>query len=88
MNIINLVEEVEALGVELSYEGDQLRFRAPQGVMTSELKQRLSTNKSAILQHLSEDDATSELVVDEAGRHQPFPLTEAQCLPSRPTSGI
>ena len=57
MNIINLVEEVEALGVELSYEGDQLRFRAPQGVMTSELKQRLSTNKSAILQHLSEDDA-------------------------------
>ena len=78
MNIINLVEEVEALGVELSYEGDQLRFRAPQGVMTSELKQRLSTNKSAILQHLSEDDATSELVVDEAGRHQPFPLTEAQ----------
>ena len=46
MNIINLVEEVEALGVELSYEGDQLRFRAPQGVMTSELKQRLSNANS------------------------------------------
>ncbi|WP_445222786.1 amino acid adenylation domain-containing protein (plasmid) [Bradyrhizobium sp. Pa8] len=78
MNIINLVEEVEALGVELSCEGDQLRFRAPQGGMTSELKHRLSTNKSAILQHLSEDGASSELVVDVAGRHQPFPLTEAQ----------
>lgn len=78
MNIINLVEEVEALGVELSSEGDQLRFRAPQGVMTSELKQRLSTNKSAILRHLSEDSASSEFVIDTAGRHRPFPLTEAQ----------
>lgn len=76
MSITDLVEQFEALGIELSRAGEQLRYRAPQGVMTDELKQRLSAHKSEILRHLSEEEAV--LTPDPAGRHEPFPLTEAQ----------
>lgn len=79
MNSINdLVAEFEALGVELSPAGEHLRFRAPQGVMTAALKQRLSTHKADILRHLSEEAGAMALIPDPTARHEPFPLTEAQ----------
>lgn len=78
MSITDLVEEFEALGIELSRAGEQLRYRAPQGVMTAEVKQRLTERKSELLQHLAAEDEAATLTVDPAGRYEPFPLTEAQ----------
>ena len=78
MNITTLVEQFEALGIELSRDGEQLRFRAPQGVVTPALKQRLSEKKTELLRHLSAQEAARTLTINPVDRHEPFPLTEAQ----------
>ncbi|WP_406143468.1 amino acid adenylation domain-containing protein [Streptomyces sp. NBC_01012] len=63
-------------GVHLWAQDGQLRFRAPQGRLTDELRAALRTHKEAILRHLEADRAV--LRSDEAGRHDPFPLTDIQ----------
>uniref|UniRef100_A0AAU3GMR0 Phenyloxazoline synthase MbtB n=1 Tax=Streptomyces sp. NBC_01401 TaxID=2903854 RepID=A0AAU3GMR0_9ACTN len=63
-------------GVHLWAQDGQLRFRAPQGRLTDELRAALRTHKEAILRHLEADRAV--LRGDEAGRHDPFPLTDIQ----------
>ena len=47
-----LVETLGAKGVELWFEGDCLRFRAPKGALTPEQRAELSARKADILAHL------------------------------------
>ncbi|WP_330985439.1 MULTISPECIES: amino acid adenylation domain-containing protein [Enterobacterales] len=79
MNISDFVAGLETQGIELWREDEQLRFRAPAGVMTAALKQQLSAHKPALLAWLEEEErAEQQITPDVAGRYQPFPLTEAQ----------
>lgn len=65
-------------------DGDRLRIRAPQGILTPELQQAISEQKSAILSLLRETkvrDFAGELpaiVPCPEQREQPFPLTDMQ----------
>lgn len=78
MNISTLVQELEALGVQFSLgDDDQLRFKAPSGVFTEEHKQRVKAEKSEIVEILRARQP-APLRHDEAGRFEPFPLTDLQ----------
>jgi pyochelin synthetase len=72
-----LVSHLAAAGVELWEEDGRLRFRAPQGALTDELRERLRDDREAVLAHLR-DPFAEPLVPDPDGRHLPFPLTEVQ----------
>ena len=43
------IKAAQALGIELTANGEQLHFKAPAGVMTLELKRALRTHKADIL---------------------------------------
>lgn len=76
MNSAELLAHCADEGVHLWAQEGQLRFRAPQGRLTDELRTALRTHKEEILRHLQTDDVV--LRSDEAGRHEPFPLTDIQ----------
>jgi len=75
--LTELIGELEALDVQLWEESGQLRFRAPQGVLTEARRAVLKEHKQAVLE-LIRERSLDELRPDEAGRHQPFPLTDVQ----------
>ncbi|MGJ5893096.1 non-ribosomal peptide synthetase [Streptomyces sp. V2] len=77
MSAAELVSELAAVGVELWEEDGRIRFRAPQGALTEELRERLRDGRDAVLAHLR-DPFAEPLVPDPDGRHLPFPLTEVQ----------
>ncbi|SIT19383.1 amino acid adenylation domain-containing protein [Thalassolituus maritimus] len=52
-----LVETLSTAGVEISSQGGKLAFKADKGVMTTELMNRLRSQKTQLLLLLSEDDA-------------------------------
>ncbi|WP_394564949.1 non-ribosomal peptide synthetase [Pantoea sp. SGAir0180] len=51
--IIALYEQLTAMGVSLELAGEQLRVRAPKGIMNQELKNRLQLHKTGLLQLLT-----------------------------------
>lgn len=72
-----LIEELQGLGVELWVEGEQLRFRAPMGVLDEAQMAALRAHKTEVIEYLGRE--TAELVAaDENARYEPFPLTEVQ----------
>ncbi|MGW2383427.1 amino acid adenylation domain-containing protein [Streptomyces sp. NPDC001658] len=77
MSAAELVSELAAAGVELWEEDGRIRFRAPQGALTEDLRERLGADRDAVLAHLR-DPFAEPLVPDPDGRHLPFPLTQVQ----------
>jgi len=57
MNLDNLLLDLSSLGVKIWAEGDQLRLRAPKGVITPELQNSLSDHKTEILDLLRQERA-------------------------------
>ena len=51
-----LIAEIEQLGITVWAEDRRLRYKAPQGILTPELKQRLIDNRDRLLALLSERD--------------------------------
>ncbi|MFI1460558.1 non-ribosomal peptide synthetase [Nocardia carnea] len=78
MNVSDLVNELRQRGVQLWADGEQLRFRAPQGVLTAEHREQLVVNKPAVLEFLARDQAMISVSADSAAAHEPFPLTPVQ----------
>src|SRR6266545_6807369 len=72
-----LLEELEAVGVRLWEDNGGLRYRVPQGVMTSQRLEALRARKDELLELLRR--AAAPLVVpDGKTRFEPFPLTGVQ----------
>lgn len=71
----NLIAKYRELGVKLWVEDGSLKFRAQKGVLTPERKQELKENKEELIRFLMEQENLSH---DEAGRYDPFPLTDIQ----------
>ena len=82
MSTADLVADLDRLGVGLWLDGDQLRFRAPQGVMTAELKARLTQHKGDLLEFLREVQTSARLptpaAITPAPREGALPLSFAQ----------
>ena len=47
-----LLAELEKYGIKLSAEGDKIRFTAPAGALTPELRSRLAAGKAEIIAYL------------------------------------
>ena len=58
MNLPDLISELTARGIELIPEGeDRLRYRAPKGALTSELKAEIATHKREVLSALRDSSS-------------------------------
>lgn len=53
MSLVILLDELAACRVELRLENGKLRYKAPEGALTAELRDRLVAHKDALVAHLS-----------------------------------
>ena len=72
-----LLDHLDAIGVTLWVDGEALRFRAPEGALTADLRNRITEARAEIMEVLRHrcDD---HLLRDPEGAHDPFPLTDVQ----------
>jgi amino acid adenylation domain-containing protein len=75
-----LLQQLSELGITLSVEGDALRYRAPKGQLTAELKAAISARKAELVDLLRTGAHAGrlEFVRDPNARFEPFPLTDLQ----------
>jgi amino acid adenylation domain-containing protein len=81
MNPVKIIATFLEKGIILSAENNQLRFNAPVGALTAELRQILTENKQAILQHLQKGPIDSATPIPELRPNlarPPIPLSFAQ----------
>ncbi|PZG19888.1 non-ribosomal peptide synthetase [Micromonospora craterilacus] len=74
----DLLAELESVGVRIWLEAGQLRFRAPQGAMTTARREALRARRDEIVAHLDDGAGSVALVPDPDRRHEPFPVTDVQ----------
>ncbi len=75
-----LLADLGQLGVQVWVEGDRLRYRAPRGVLTPPILERLREAKEDLLPLLRREVAVElpTLVPEPGRRSEPFPLSEIQ----------
>ncbi|SEN04609.1 amino acid adenylation domain-containing protein [Stigmatella aurantiaca] len=84
MNTSEFVVYLQQKGIELWLEGDVLRFRAPPGHLTPELRTALKDKKEQLVAHLRSASRAANLQAAaspqpvESSRFAPFPLTDIQ----------
>lgn len=84
MTLNEFINDLAKLGVQLLADGDQLRVRAKQGVLTADLKKQIGERKQellALLQTRSNvvmDSELPQITSDADNRYEPFPLTDIQ----------
>jgi hypothetical protein len=67
MNAAKLLEEARALGIVLSGSVGRLRYKAPAGRLTPELRQALTAHKAAILDLLEAERLEARRIVQCRG---------------------
>ncbi len=72
-----LLEELRSRDITLWRDGDNLRFNAPSGALSAELKSRLIAQKAELLAHLSAG-ANATGIIPRANRSGGVPLSFAQ----------
>lgn len=78
VQIAGLLERMEINGVRLWHENGKLKFAAPQGVLTPEMRETLKLQKENIISFLKEDEEEIRVIRDEENRFESFPLTDIQ----------
>lgn len=71
-NLLELISGLRESGVHLAGESDKLRYRAPKGVLTEELKQRLAIQKAEIIKLLQAESSEGPPYPDGLGRVKCF----------------
>lgn len=72
-----LLDDLRHAGIELHAEDGRLRFRAPRGALTPELRERLTVHRDEILERLQRKDRPL-LKAHPEDAEAPFPLTDIQ----------
>lgn len=75
MSAAELIARARGIGVQLWVDGENLRFRAPHGVLDTQLKAQLAAAKSDVIAELTRQ---TELLRAPEDRFEPFPLTDVQ----------
>jgi amino acid adenylation domain-containing protein len=85
LEVVNeLIASLAEKGVRLWADGDQLRVRAPQGVLTGDVRDLLSRHKQELIRKLRESDGVAadaslpRIVPKPEARYEPFPLNDIQ----------
>ncbi|HYH44687.1 MAG TPA: amino acid adenylation domain-containing protein, partial [Thermoanaerobaculia bacterium] len=77
--VVDLFAELHALGIKLWLEGGELRFRAPRGALSDELKEALRSRREDIVEFLrSARESRQVPPVEPADRHGVLPLSFPQ----------
>ncbi len=75
MSAADLINHVRSIGVQLWVDGENLRFRAPKGVLGADLKAALAAAKADVIAELTHE---TRLLRAPQDRFEPFPLTDVQ----------
>jgi amino acid adenylation domain-containing protein len=80
MNIASLINELEALHVVLSLDGDKLRVSAPKGTLSEDLRRRILAQRDVLTELLKNSQASKRdsEPVEPVSAGGPSPLTPAQ----------
>ncbi|MEA5536966.1 non-ribosomal peptide synthetase [Crocosphaera sp. XPORK-15E] len=81
MNINQLLTELADLGVKLWIEGEKLQVRAPQGVLTSKLRDLLKLHKPELISLLNRNQSNTintDVPLVKVSREQNLPVSFAQ----------
>ena len=62
MSVEDLLDAVKERGIELWFEGERLRFRAPKDALTAEQRAELSARRAEIIARLRADAAVNEKI--------------------------
>jgi amino acid adenylation domain-containing protein len=80
MSVEDILVKLDRIGVDVRVEDQQLKIRAPKGVLTSELREEISTNRDLVILQINLRDALDRkapALVAQA-RPEPLPLSYAQ----------
>ena len=84
MNLHLLIDSLAERGIKLSIEGDALIVDAPEGTLTSEVRDALTAQKAELVallhQHRDRQPVNDlpAIVPAPESRYEPFPLTDMQ----------
>ena len=81
MNIKQFIFELSQQGVKLRVEGEELRIKAPKGVLTAETRDLIAKNKAELISLLEQKNATTtntDLALTKVARNQKLSLSFAQ----------
>ena len=81
MKVVEFLSYLNSLDIKLWLEGEKLRYQAPKGVMTPEIKEEIAAKKPEILDFLKAAKIptnTVELEIIPVSRDQNLPLSFAQ----------
>jgi amino acid adenylation domain-containing protein len=81
VKVVEFLSYLNSLDIKVWLEEQKLRYQAPKGVMTSEIKQAIGTRKSEILAFLKQAKTpadTVELAIIPVSRDEDLPLSFAQ----------
>ena len=78
MNPVELLGRLGALGIRLTADGDRLRYSAPKGALTPELREALARHKPEILAMLRAASGGDAVPLARVSRDGPLPLSFAQ----------
>lgn len=75
-NMSYFIADLREKGVNLSSENGKIKFRAPHGIMTDDVKMIIKENKEAILELLNLEERTKKIILGD--RRKKFKLTDVQ----------
>ncbi len=78
MNLSTMIADLKAKGIHLWVDAQRLRFKAPVGALTDDIRQAIGARKQAFIDHLSTSQHQARIPADPENRHEPFPLTDLQ----------
>lgn len=79
MNALQLISKLGAAGIKLWLDDEQqLRFKAPKGALTAELKEALIAAKQDVIDILAQSRQSQQDNIPLVDRSQPLPLSFAQ----------
>ncbi|HEY0606708.1 MAG TPA: condensation domain-containing protein, partial [Herpetosiphonaceae bacterium] len=81
MTTVELLARLRDLGIRLWSEGERLRYHAPEGALTAELRAEIVARKAEILAFLDQAASATQPIaaaIPPASRAEPLPLSFAQ----------
>lgn len=75
--IANIIEKCCEEGIFLWVEGEKLRFKAPKGVFTEDLKNEVKSKRETIIDYINKAERQT-ITPDADHQYEPFLLTEVQ----------
>lgn len=78
MSTVDLLGELQRRRIQIWSEGGKLKYEAPRGAVTPELRERLRAHKHEILESLAAARRKAPLPIPRADRSQPLPLSYSQ----------